>query len=114
MLPKIVETYNHTYHRSIGRSPASVTPENSMEVYKRLKSKYRPKTTKKFEFRLGDKVVISIEKKLFEGGYEDQWSDEIYEIVERKHAVVNLYRLKDTKTGEMESQFFYAQELQKV
>ena len=114
VLPKIVEAYNHTYHRSIGRSPASVTPENSMEVYQRLKSKDTPKTTKKFEFRLGDKVVISIEKKLFEGGYEDEWSDEIYEIIERKHAVVNLYRLKDTKTGEVERQYFYAQELQKV
>ena len=114
VLPKIVETYNQSYHRTIGRSPTSVTPENSMEVYRKLQSKNRPKTTRNFEFNLGDKVQISIEKKLFEGGYTQQWSDEVYEIVYRTHGVVNLYRLKDMETGEVERQFFYAEELMKV
>ena len=36
VLPKLVQQYNDTYHRSIGMAPAKVTPWNVQDVWHRL------------------------------------------------------------------------------
>ena len=44
VLPQLVHSYNNTYHKSIGGSPAQVTPENSEILFHRL---YEQPTKKK-------------------------------------------------------------------
>ena len=35
-LPQLINTYNTTYHRSIGMKPLEVKPSNELKVWKRL------------------------------------------------------------------------------
>ena len=77
-IQKLVDNYNHRFHRSIGMEPANVSSSNWQEVYKRLYS------TKGHSFscrlKKGDLVRISLEKTVFSKGYSQNFSDELYEI----------------------------------
>ena len=70
-LQDFVRSYNASFHRTIGTSPNSVTPENAHEVWERMykgyiKQKQRPRKPPKF--KLGDLVRISKAKLQFEKG----------------------------------------------
>jgi len=71
VLPDIVNAYNNTYHRSIGRTPNSVTKETEQEtweyLYKDLLDK-KPSKKSKVKFKVGDQVRVSKEKLHFEKG----------------------------------------------
>ncbi len=63
VLPRLLQTYNDTYHRSIGMAPSEVSPHNAELVASRL---YPPKP-KKFDWKLqiGDTVRLSVERAVF-------------------------------------------------
>ena len=70
-LQDFVRSYNASFHRTIGTSPKSVTPENAHEVWERMykgyiKQKQRPRKPPKF--KVGDLVRISKAKLQFEKG----------------------------------------------
>ena len=117
-LQDFVYAYNHRIHRSIKRKPVDVTYENSHEVRKTLyKDLPKRDPTKwgspKYRFEVGDQVRISKTKGLFEKGYEQNWSIEIYTISQRLNRHKPLYLLKDNQ-GELLVGTFYEVELQKV
>ena len=58
-LQDIVHGYNNSYHRSIGRAPASVSLPG-----------------RKFKFNLGDQVRISKSRRTFKKGYLPSWTQE--------------------------------------
>ena len=65
-LQDFVQSYNDTYHRSIGMAPSQVNVANQEEVWQRLyghDGKGVPK------FKVGDRVRISKPKRRFEKGY---------------------------------------------
>ena len=64
ILSKLVEGYNHAYHRSIKRAPVSVTPKNEPQVSEILfgKSKLSKQQPK---FKVGDYVRINKTKHTF-------------------------------------------------
>lgn len=66
-----------------------------------------------YKFNVGDKVRVSKVKKLFEKGYEPNWSEETYVVMQRVNRKPVVYRLKD-QLGEKLDGVFYEQELQKV
>ena len=68
VLPKLVEGYNHAYHRSIKRSPVSVTKENEPQVSEILFGKPR-KLQKQTKIKVGDYVRINKTKRTFDKGY---------------------------------------------
>jgi hypothetical protein len=109
-LDDLVASYNGSYHRSIGMSPNDVTPEKSEIITRRL---YPEKPPPKWKFNIGDTVRISKYKHIFEKGYSQNWTDELFTIVERYPTHPVTYGLNDL-AGESIKGKFYEQELQKV
>ncbi|XP_041356614.1 uncharacterized protein LOC121373884 [Gigantopelta aegis] len=116
VLEKVVYSYNHTKHRMLGQTPASVNQTNEGEV--RL-SQYliKPKKAihkKKFTFNIGDKVRVSHLRDTFDREYQEKWSGEIFTIEKRYWSQgKDLYKLKDWG-GDAIDGTFYAAELQTV
>lgn len=142
-LDGVVRAYNHSYHSSIRMTPYQARRADTSLVWR---NQYLPKPvssrsppTKKskkpkektfiFKFAIGDTVRVSRLQEHFRRAYEENWSHELFTVVDRKinqgHAMYTLMswlvkETKDKKTGEKtrEKEFidgdFYEKELQKV
>ena len=75
VLQDLVDSYNDTYHRSIGRAPATVSLLNVGTVRRKLYGEMKSTAPKKFKFRVGDHVRLSLQKRLFKKGYKMNWTD---------------------------------------
>ena len=113
ILPELMREYNNSYHRSIGMTPNDATkPENFSKVFKRL----YPKKNQREEtsiLHIGDRVRISIHKRLFEKGATANWSEEIFEITDIVDIIPKVYRIKDLADEDVEGTF-YREQLQKT
>ena len=111
VLDDLVQSYNNTYHRSIGMTPAEVGRHNEEEVRARL---YPPKPKSyKWKYVVGDRVRIAMQRRPFRKGYLGDWSKEIFEIASRLPTTPVTYELRDL-TGELIKGRFYEPEVQKV
>ena len=110
ILPYLIQEYNTAIHRTIGMSPIDACkPENYSKVYKtQFKKKFKP--TRKLMYTVGDKVRITVHKKVFEKGTAPNWSEEIFEISAIVPGRPLTYRLKDL-TGEKIEGSFYTEQL---
>lgn len=113
VLPQLLESYNNTYHRSIGVAPNNVSHNNETKIRKRLYGKKSKKKKTKYYFSVGDYVRITSTKRAFKKAYEGEWSDEVFVVIERIARVPPVYRIKDLN-GEPIEGTFYRQELQKI
>ena len=112
VLPDMVESYNHTVHRTIGIPPAEVTWANQTTVSKRLYGRKRPK--KSCKFSPGDRVRLSKTKRTFKKEYLPNWTEELFTVVVKCiETSPPVYLVKDDH-GEILEGIFYAEELQKV
>ena len=68
VLPKLVKSYNNTYHRSIKMKPSQVTEANEAKVWDTLYGSDVQKRVR-FKFQVGDRVRISKVKRMFEKSY---------------------------------------------
>ena len=113
-LPKIVNAYNNSHHRTIKMKPKDVTVDNAMIVWERLYGKDdRYKNTIK-NIEKGDLVRISKAKGQFEKGYLPNWSREEF-IVDKVNDkfLPSMVSLKDYRNEPIEGNF-YAAEIQKI
>jgi hypothetical protein len=113
-LQNIVSGYNNSPHSSIGMSPNKVTKSNSYVVWERLYGEGRRRTRRvRPKFKLGDHVVISKSRDVFERGYTHNWQKEIFTVqrITRHHPY--RYELMDNE-GEVLQGTFYEQEMQHV
>ena len=111
MLDDLLHSYNNTYHRSIGMTPADVGPHNEEAVRDRI---YPPKPkSHKWKYRVGDLVRIAVQRRPFKKGYLGEWSQEIFEIATRLPTTPVTYELRDL-SGEHIKGRFYEPEVQKV
>ena len=108
VLQDIVKNYNRTPHRSIGMAPIKVTFHNSREVYKRMFGDVDIRVIPRLA--IGDRVRVLLEKELFDKGYKQNWSQEIYVIkkVIQKAGVV-WYKLAKLDGTPVESIKYYFQ-----
>ena len=119
-LPKLIDSYNNSTHRSIKMKPNDVKPEHTKILLKRLyfnkkiieterREKYR-----KILFKVGNLVRIVKDKKFYPKEADQRWSIELYEIrkVERSNFPIT-YLLSDSNGIEM-SRSFYQEELRRV
>ena len=83
VLQDIVDSYNSTYHRSIGRAPEAVSLLNIGQVTRKLYGKIERSKPKGFKFKVGDHVRLSLRERLFKKGYKMNWTEEIFQIVNR-------------------------------
>ncbi len=111
LLPKLIETYNNTKHRTIKMKPKDVNTGNEKEVLKRFIDDR--KFAKKTKFKVNDKVRVSKIKQLFEKGYTANWSGEIFTISKVLKTNPVTYHLKDFNDDAV-SGCFYEQELSKA
>lgn len=105
LLPKLVDDYNNTVHRTIGMKPIDV----DVEAERRLRNtvfankfeiRRRPK------FKVGDHVRISKYKSVFDKGYTPNWTSEIFKIRKVQHTVPYTYLLEDAEGTEILGGFY--------
>ena len=113
ILQDIVHGYNSSYHRSIGRAPASVSFLNVGQVRKKLYGKSWTKPGRNFKFKLGDQVRISKSRRTFKKGYLPSWAQESFTVRKIIPNVPPVCQLRDYADDEIEG-VFCAEELQKV
>ena len=68
VLQDIVDSYNNTYHRSIGRAPAMVSSLNVGQVRRKLYGKIERSKPKHFKFKVGNHARLNLRKRLFKTG----------------------------------------------
>ena len=110
-LDKLVQSYNNSFHTAIKAKPSSVNKNNEDKIRKQLYS--QEDIFIKFNYKIGDYVRISQEKKLFEKGYTPNWSEDIYIISNLIPTEPPRYILKDLENN-IYTYKFYSEELQKV
>ena len=70
VLQGLVDSYNNTYHRSIGCAPATVSLLNVGTVRRKLYGEMNSTAPKKFKFHVGNHVRLSLQKHIFKKGYK--------------------------------------------
>ncbi|OOZ07834.1 hypothetical protein BOW24_11450 [Solemya velum gill symbiont] len=122
VLPKVTNSYNHTHHRSIKQTPASVKSKDSVRLWKlqyetvpRPRPKSKTPTVKKlYAFKVGDVVRVSFLRWAFQRQYDERWSRELFVITERFASEgIPQYRLKDY-SGEIVHGTFYQKQLHRA
>lgn len=120
-LPKLIDSYNRTFHRSINTSPGNVNSKNSSEVYQ---FQYLPfkgkgsevKPLRKFKFKIGDDVRLSMIKRspFAKDSTREKWTEEIFTIVKRKRRQrAPAYKVEDQQ-GKSVSGWWWTNELQRA
>jgi len=112
ILPKLLASYNKTYHRSIGRAPNDVRKKDENEIWVRLYGDGGDKGAKS-EVRKGQMVRISDVKGIFEKGYLPNWSEEHFLVESDRDNPRRVYKLTD-KGGEEMKGSWYPEEIQPI
>ena len=107
VLQDLVQSYNHTYHSSIGMAPTSVNFKNERVVRQKLFHKHPEKP--KLRFDTGRRVRISKLKQAYLPG----WSEEIFIISKKCPTTPVTYAIKDVANEEIKGRF-YEPELQLI
>ncbi len=114
ILNKIVDNYNNTIHSSIKMTPNQVNKKNEKLVAYNLYGDINSETNYiEFYFKKGDYVRLQIDKSIFEKGFTDNWSKEIYIIHRLIPSIPPKYTIKTIENIILNNSF-YKQELQKV
>ena len=112
VLPKLVKSFNNTYHRSIKMKPTQVSEANEAKVWDTLYGSDVQKRAR-FKFQVGDRVRISKVKRMFEKSHLPNYTEEMFTIYKRFARQVPVYKLKDDAEEILDGTFYEA-ELQKV
>ena len=128
VLDDLSDSYNKSYHRSIGKAPKDVIKKDEIKLWRRMydpivkvdvkkeikkkKVNYIPKV--KFKFKVMDVVRVAYERVNFSKHYDESFSRELYYITNMESkAGVAMYSLSDYDKDEVKGKF-YSNELQKV
>ena len=112
VLPKFVEAYNNTKHRSIGMKPIEVNKANEGQLWIEQNKNLKNSRAK---YKVGDYVRISrLTQSPFIKKFDHNWSDEVYEIYKIDiKSPPPMYIIKDDY-GELIQGKFYELELQVI
>jgi hypothetical protein len=114
ILPQVTESYNGSYHRSIGMAPSEVTKENEDQVWERLQPTRPIEEPQEFKFEIDDRVRISVLRRAFEREYDIKWTVEFFIVADQYYKEdIPKYKLKDYGNEEIAGSF-YQDELQKI
>ena len=111
VLQDVVKSYNDSVHNTTGFAPSLVGPLNKNEIRKkseRITEKIKPL------FAVGDHVRLGKNKLTFEKGYETNFTEMIYKIVQvRRSGNVFVYEVVDLHDDPIKG-WFYEDELSKT
>jgi hypothetical protein len=110
IIDDIIQNYNNCYHRSIKCKPAEVINRNEKIVWETMDGKVYNKVIS-FKFNVGDLVRFREFKDMrFDKRYVENYSEEVFTVIERVPRVPPVYRIREENGLEMDS-FYYEQEL---
>ena len=112
VLPQLIDNYNNTPHRTIGMSPNEVTDENADKVFKKMFPDIHLEA--KPRLNVGDRVRKLKEKTIFEKGYKQAWSDELYQVTQIKQAAGRVWYIISDLDGNRQSGIKYYWQLNLV
>ena len=115
VLPKLVDGYNASFHRSIGRAPRDVDQSNAEKVWDMLyDTKKKKKKKNRDALKVGDRVRLNKKHRPFKKGYLPGWTEEVF-LITRANLDGNVptYRISEWDDTPIKGTF-YAQDLQKV
>lgn len=114
VLQKLVDSYNESFHRSIGMRPIDVRKVHEQKIFQRLYAKplassRDPKST------VGPYVRISKAKQVFDKGYRPNWSSDVFK-VQKKHQQPSktLFELEEIGSKQPIKGRFYPEEVQTI
>ncbi len=93
-------------------TPSEVMYQNQRQVWRNLYSNV-PNSPIIFRYEIDDKVRIPLKKHVFEKGYTQNWTEEVFKINERLARTPPVYKIKDLNNKPIKG-VFYETELQKV
>jgi hypothetical protein len=111
----ITASYNNTYHRTIKRTPISVTKENQLDVWMvQYGEPIAREPDGSFKLKVGDYVRISHLRRTFQREYDERYTGEIFKVNGRRvRGGLNIYTLTDFSDEDVEGTF-YEPELQRI
>jgi len=112
ILQNLVDGYNSSKHRSIGMAPNDVNLANQNIVRKMLFPRIQKRLQRNL-LKIDQSVRVTRKKGIFQKGYEQTFSDEVFKITEVKNTYPVTYGISDYK-GEPILGSFYKEELQVV
>ena len=112
VLPQLISNYNNTPHRSIGMSPNQVTDDNADKVFKKMFPDIHLEA--KPRLQVGNIVRKLKQKSIFDKGYKQTWSDELYRITQVKQAAGRIWYIISDIDGNRQSGIKYYWELNLV
>jgi len=107
VLDKICASYNSTYHTSIKMAPKDVTEQNSADVFRHLYHSAITATPDRARFKIGDRVHVSGKKLLFEKGYSQNYSKDVYIIKDILTTNPITYTLFDEDGNDIEGSYYF-------
>jgi hypothetical protein len=111
ILPDLMINYNNSYHSSIKMTPVEASKkENTELVYKNLFPEDKEIKIKKPRYKIGDTVRTKINKKVFDKGYEQNFSDDVRTICKIYSSKPVTYQVKDSD-GRIIKGRYYEEEL---
>ena len=90
-LQQFADSYNRTFHRTIGMTPIRVDHNNEMEVrlstyFAQQKKGVKSNTAlKPFTYKVGDYVRITHLRQAFTRAYDETYSGEMFRVFKRYH-----------------------------
>jgi len=114
-LQDFVDSYNHTYHRSIKMKPADVNHDNEAALWQQqYGSTTAGHPVRNFKFDVGAHVRVSYLKTTFMREYNEKWSGEIFTVRNQYFREgIPIYQLDDYSGDDIQGTF-YEEELQLV
>ena len=106
VLQKLVDNYNNSKHHTIGMTPMEAS------LGKPIEQLYEPIADEPV-FQVGDKVRITVEKRMFAKGYTLNWTEEVFVIRKVLPTYPVTYKVKDL-ADEPITGSFYKQQLMKT
>jgi hypothetical protein len=94
VLQQFIQNYNETFHRSIKMAPNDVNETNRADVFKTLYPLSKDKKSPRLS--IGDLVRLLKPKTIFNKGYAQSWTKEIYKIEKAfSESAVDFYTISD-------------------
>ena len=113
ILDLLVDQYNNAIHSLIKMTPKEASrEENENKVWRYLYPEFGGKTLAP-KFSIDDHVRITKEKKTFDKGYTQRWTEEIFKISKIQLKIPVTYKITDYNGEEIQGSF-YEQELLKT
>ena len=105
----LVEQYNNTIHSSIKMTAVEASRVvNENKVWRNLYG-----VTLIHKFSIGENVRITKKKKIFDKGFTQRWTEEVFTISKIQLTIPVTYKITDCNGKEIQGPF-YEQELQRL